>query len=60
MVAQRKYPDELRERYLESESGCLRCKRRGYFVCFFLRSGRITWTASPPQSSRKSPFRCCF
>jgi hypothetical protein len=28
--------------YLESGSGCLRCSRRGCFVCFFLPGGRIT------------------
>jgi hypothetical protein len=34
-------------RYLEPESGCLRCKRRGCFVCIFLCGGRVTWTVSP-------------
>src|SRR5690348_1017578 len=37
-------------RYLESESGCLRCKRRGCFVCIFLCGGRVTWTVSPPHA----------
>src|SRR5450755_3985695 len=47
-------------RYLESKSGCLRCKRRGYFACIFLRGGRVTWTASPPQAWHESPCRCAF
>jgi hypothetical protein len=52
-IGNRPRPEAARgiRRYLESESGCLRCKRRGCFVCLFLRGGRITWTASPPQAS---------
>ncbi len=43
-------------RYLESRSGCLRCKRRG---CLYAcpRGWRITWTVSSPQSPRKSSLR---
>jgi len=47
-------------RYLEPESGCLRCKRRGCFVCFFLRGGRITWTVSPPQASASPLVAAAF
>ena len=45
---------------LESESGCLRCKRRGCFVCFFLRGGRVTWTVSPPQRLAQIPLSLLF
>ena len=37
-------------RYLESESGCLRCKRRGCFVCF----SRVA-DALPAQCFRRRP-----
>ncbi len=47
-------------RYLESESGCLRRSRRGCFVCFFLRGGRITCTVPTPQIACKFPCRYRF
>ncbi len=37
-------------RYLESESGCLRCKRRGCFVCIF-----CAVDALPGQCLRRTP-----
>ncbi len=46
--------------YLESESGCLRCKGRGCFVCFSLHGGRITWTVSPPQAGTNPLVAAAF
>jgi SRSO17 transposase len=36
------------------------CSRRGCFVCFSLRGGRITLTVSPPQVRCEPPCCCCF
>src|SRR5262249_34043296 len=47
-------------RYLQPRFGCLRCNRRGCFVCILRRAGPIICTLSPPQSRSKSSCRCCF
>ena len=47
-------------RYLKPVSRCLRCSRRGCFVCIFCVVGCITCTVSPPQAQCGPPCRCCF
>ena len=47
-------------RYLESESGCLRCKGRGRFVRILLRAGRVTWTVSALEAGASPLFAAVF
>jgi hypothetical protein len=48
------------DRYLQPRFGCLRCSRRGCFVCISRPGGRVTSTLSTPQAWHASPCRCRF